>query len=308
MYPKATEDYTSPALDARTKLGSLDGAQLEFDEDPAFTRAIVRVQWRVGDPIDLYIIKPVGVKKPKLVVYLYNYPVETEQYLRPEFCRKLVKDGFAAVGFVPALTGQRYHDRPMKEWFVSEMQEALATTTHDVQMTLNYMAAQGDVDVSHVGIYGEGSGATVAILAAAVDSRIQTLDLLAPWGDWPEWVVSSTRIPDKERSQFVTADYLAKVAPFDPLKWLPSLKTQQIRLLNVRSYGETPVSAQMKIEAAAPSNVKIVNYDDEKAFMTAIPRDQRLQWIKAQMDVAKVHATNESASRVPAVRAQQSSR
>jgi hypothetical protein len=39
-------------------------------------------------------------------------------------------------GFVSALTGHRYHDRPMKEWFLSELQECLAVA-HDVQLVLN---------------------------------------------------------------------------------------------------------------------------------------------------------------------------
>src|SRR5208337_4932272 len=106
---------------------------------PQFTRQVLRVMWRPGDPIDLYIIKPVGVKKPPVILYLFDYPTENDHYRRNEFCRLLTKEGFAAVGFVPALTGQRYHDRPMKEWFVSELKESLAASAHDVQMVLNYL-------------------------------------------------------------------------------------------------------------------------------------------------------------------------
>jgi hypothetical protein len=284
LTPKVVEDYNTPALTAGTKLSALTPLDLELDDDdPVFTRQITRVQWRAADPIDLYIIKPVGVKKPPLVVYLYDYPTETERFQNREFCRLLVKNGFAAVGFVGALTGQRYHDRPMKEWFVSEMPEALASSAHDVQMLLNYMTERGDVDVSRVGIYGEGSGATIAILAAAVDPRIQTLDLTNPWGDWPDWVEHSTRIPEKERSSFVNPEYLAKVAPLDPVKWLPQLKTQKIRLQNVRSVGETPVETQKKIEAAAPANVQLLPYDDMRAYVSAVPGDQRFNWVKEQM-------------------------
>ena len=64
---------------------------------------------------------------------------------------------------MPALTGQRYHDRPMKEWFVSELRESLATSAHDVQMVLNYLASRGDVDMNRVGMFGDGSGASIAI-------------------------------------------------------------------------------------------------------------------------------------------------
>jgi hypothetical protein len=283
LFPKADEDYTTPALGVNLKQAKLEGVQLEFDSnDPAFTRTITRVQWRVGDPIDLYIIKPVGVKKPKFVVYLFDYPVETDLYLKAEFCRELVKNGVAAVGFAPALTGQRYHDRAMKEWFVSEMPEALDATAHDVQMVISYAGLREGLDTAGVGVYGEGSGATVAILAAAVDPRIQTLDLFDPWGNWPEWVSTSTRIPEKERAAFLKPEYLEKVAFLDPVKWFAQLKTPNIRLQNVRSSGETPAAVQKKIEAAAPAGAQLKVYANTNAFLAAVPQSQRFTWVKAQ--------------------------
>jgi len=45
---------------------------------------------------------------------------------------------------------------------------------------------RGDIDMDHVGMWADGSGAAIAILAASVDPRIKALDLLDPWGDWPK--------------------------------------------------------------------------------------------------------------------------
>ena len=112
----------------------------QIDQFPGFTRELLRVQWRAGDPIDMYIIRPAGVASPPVILYLYGYPSESDRFLDPTFCKTVTKDGYAAVGFVSALTGQRYHDRPMKEWFVSELEESLATSVHDVQMVLNYLS------------------------------------------------------------------------------------------------------------------------------------------------------------------------
>jgi len=87
----------------------------------------------------------------------------------------------------------------MKQWFVSELQEALASSTHDVQMVLNYLDTRGDIDMEYIGVFGQGSGGSIAILAAAADPRISTLQLLDPWGDWPDWLKSSEAIPENER-------------------------------------------------------------------------------------------------------------
>jgi len=73
----------------------------------------------------------------------------------------------------------------MKEWFVSDLEHSLVGTTHDVQMVINYLASRGDFDMSRIGIFGEGSGGTIALLAASVDARIKAVDVLDPWGDWP---------------------------------------------------------------------------------------------------------------------------
>jgi hypothetical protein len=91
----------------------------------------------------LYVIRPSHIEKPPVVLYLYSYPSDTHRFLDNAYCQRVTGDGFAAVGFVSALTGQRYHGRPMKQWFVSELQESLVLSVHDVQMVLNYLARRG---------------------------------------------------------------------------------------------------------------------------------------------------------------------
>jgi hypothetical protein len=289
LTPKIMEDFSTPALTSATALGSIQSLELQVDDaDPMFTREVVRVLWRPGDPIDLYIVKPTGVKKPPVILYLFDYPTETDPYHDSKFCRLLTKEGFAAVGFVPALTGQRYHDRPMKEWFVSELRESLATSAHDVQMILNYLSTRGDVDMDRVGMFGDGSGATIAILVAAVDARVKTLDLVDPWGDWPDWIAKSTRIPQKERPDFLKPEWLAAVAPLDPVKWLPDLKTRKVRIQFVKTVGITPFEAQQKMEATAPVNAQIVHYDDSGAFASSNSGGKGFDWIKQQMQAGTV--------------------
>ena len=84
-------------------------------ETAEFTLELWRVQWRPDDPIDVYVILPKGVTKPPVILYLNSYPAEEDRFRDPEFDRLVTKNGFAAVGFVGALTGQRYHNRPMRE-------------------------------------------------------------------------------------------------------------------------------------------------------------------------------------------------
>ena len=281
LHPKIVESWITPSLEG-SHFGPANPVKLgeSGPVDDAYTHEIQRVLWRAGDPIDLYIIKPVGVKNPPVILYLYSYPFETKRFVDRDFCKFLVRNGVAAVGFPSALTDARYHDRPMKEWFVSEMRESLATSAHDVQLILNYLTDRGDFDMSRVGMFGDGSGASIAILAAAADPRIKSLDLLDPWGDWPDWVNKSTRIPDNERPNFLKAEWLEANAPMDPVQWLPHLKTPNIRLQFVKSVQITPTEAQAKIEAAAPKQAQIIQYNDTAALKASVADGSGLDWLK----------------------------
>ena len=60
------EDWTTPAL---TSSHLMPARPLEFINDyPHYTMELLRVQWRWGDPIDLYVMKPKGVKKPPVIL------------------------------------------------------------------------------------------------------------------------------------------------------------------------------------------------------------------------------------------------
>jgi hypothetical protein len=256
---------------------------LDRMEGSNFTRELVHAQWRELDPIDLYIIRPAKVKNPPVIVYLYSYPSTTDRYKDDKFCEFLTRGGFAAIGFAPAMTEHRFHDRPTSEWFVSQLTESLGTSVHDVQLVLNYLATRGDFDMSRVGIWGDGAGATIAIMAASVDSRIQALDLLDPWGDWPNWLSKSTLVPDKEREKYLKPDFLKAVESFDPVKALPKMTAQRIRIQHIDGVTVTPAIVREHLEAAAPANASVVRYKSSKQFFEEVgSKGIGFDWIQQQ--------------------------
>ena len=254
----------------------------QTDTFPGFTRELVRVKWRSGDPIDLYIVRPAGVARPPVILYMYGYPREAVRFLDPEFCRTVTRNGFAAVGFSSVLTGQRYHDVPMKLWFVSQLQQSLAGTAHDLQMTINYLEQRGDFDTSRIGVFGEGSGATIALLAASVDPRIGAVDLLNPWGDWSGWLRNSRIVPESERPVYLTPQFLASVAPFDSVSVLPALHSgTALRLQQTLWISDaTPAASRDRIAAALPPSAVLVQYKDEKDYLEKAGRNGKmLDWL-----------------------------
>jgi hypothetical protein len=282
--PAVHEDWESITLETSTF--KLEPPLLgEIDDVPGkpFIRERWHLTWRPGDIEDIYVVRPRGTTKPAVILYLYSFPQDTDRFKDDAWCTTTTSRGYAAVGFVSALTGYRAEHRPAKEWFVSELQESLAGSVHDVQMILNYLATRGDFDMSRVGMFGQGSGGTIAILASAADPRIAALDVLTPWGDWPDWLQASKLVPDGERTKYLTPEFLASVAALDPVIWLPKAKARSIRIENVRHDGVVPDACQERVESAAPEFAEIDQYGDGRAFYPYAAGGRIFDWISAQL-------------------------
>jgi hypothetical protein len=276
------EDWTSPAL----KTSNLKPAPPlvgYINDHPGYTVELLQVQWRFGDPLDLYVMKPKGAKNPPVILYLYGYPAGTDRFKDEGFQKAVTKDGFAAVGFVSALTGHRYHDRPMREWFISELQECLATSAHDVQMVLDYLATRGDLDMTRVGMFTQGSGASIGILTSAVDPRIEVLDALDPWGDWPSWMATSPFVPEDERAEYVKPEFLKKAAALEPAEWLPKIQARKFRLQDAIFEPNTPKAAKERLREAVPPGAAVVIYKTPEEFNAVVRGKTELEWIQQEL-------------------------
>jgi hypothetical protein len=283
--------------DLKTGLTPAPPVVLESGEQAGgFVRELVILQWRPKDTIELWISRPNGAQKTPLILYLYSYTDSIDRFHDDGWCKRATADGFAAVGFVPALTDQRYKSRPMKEWFISELRESLGSTVHDVQLILNYLAQRGDMDMDHVGMFGQGAGGAIAILAAQADTRIKTLDVLDPWGDWPDWLPSSPVVPGDERPKYVTQEFLKSVAPLDPVAYLRSLKTPNFRFQQMATDVFTPKTAKARLAAAVPDQAQVVKYAGPEDLMKAWKISGLAGWIKQQLRPQKA---TESATSVP---------
>lgn len=283
LYETIQEDWSSLAIGA-SKLEPAPALVAETDDGDGFTRTLVQLKWRPGDPLELYVILPKDVKKPAAVLYLYGYKDDTDRFRDNRWCQRATRSGVAAVGFVSALSASRFHDRPLEQWFVSELQESLGSTVHDVQFILDYLAQRGDVDMDRIGMFGQASGGAIAILAAAADSRIKAVDVLDPWGDWPVWLAQSP-IPkdDPHQTDFTNPQFLKRVAPLDPVKWLPTLKSTRIRIQQVMDNDATPKACKDAIRDAAPKQAEFVRFEHVSDLSNAAGQGKLFDWVKAEL-------------------------
>ncbi len=276
------EEWSTPNLSGST-LSAVPPLSAYVDERSSYSVELVSLQWRWGDPIDVYVLLPKGIKKPPVILYLYTYPSDTDTFKDETWQKAVTSGGFAAVGFVSALTGHRYHDRPMREWFISELQECLATSAHDVQMILDYLARRDDLDMSGIGMFGQGSGATIGILASAADPRIKVLDVIDPWGDWPVWMRTSGFVPEEERLNYVKPEFLEKVSKLDPVNWIPKVQARSFRFQDAIFEPTTPQAAKDKLRASVPATAKLVLYKTPEDFNAVVRAGTELQWLRHEL-------------------------
>jgi hypothetical protein len=255
----------------------------ESDKHDGYTRELVRVQWRAGDPVDLYIVKPVGASVVPVTLFLYSWPSGTDRFYDDAWCRTVTQRGIAAVGFASALTGGRYHDRPWKQWFVSELPEALAKSVHDVQLILNYLETRHDLDTSRIGMFGQGSGGTIALLAASVEPRLKAVDVLDAWGDWPDWYAASPIVPSFQRGELNKTEFLHPLEAMDPVNMLPTLDPSRVRFQEVTLNPVNPDAAKIKLRAAA-RNHPLIQYSTEQDYRERAMKDGAiLQWLTGKL-------------------------
>jgi cephalosporin-C deacetylase-like acetyl esterase len=171
----------------------------------------------------------------------------------------------------------------MKEWFVSELEEALGASTHDVQMILNYIASRGDINMGRIGIFGQGSGGAIAALAATVDKRIFAVDLLDPWGDWPDWLKYSRQVPEEERGRYLTPRFLESVSGMDPVSKIGSISAAHVRVQQLMDDQVTPKEAKAKIASAVHPPQVYREYKDSMEHATEWQKTGVAGWLREQL-------------------------
>lgn len=279
-----TEDWRKlPISESGLNQSQYVAVVLGRTETENYTREQIRVQWRLTDSFDIYVVLPHGVKNPPAILYLYDYRFSSDRFRDEGWCTRVTRGGIAAVGFTSALSIERRDNRAMKEWFVSELPEALGTSTHDVQMALNYLGSRGDINMSRIGMFGQGSGGAIAALAASVDKRITAVDLLDPWGDWPDWLKYSQQIPEDERSRFLTAEFLHSVSGMDPAQVLRSLPGTRVRVQQVMDDQVTPQEAKSGIAAAVRSPQVLMQYKDSEEHAAEWHKSGLTGWLRNQL-------------------------
>ena len=135
---------------------------------------------------------------------------------------------------------------------------------------LELLAQRPDVDAARLGLVGHDFGGMLAILAAAEETRIKALVVIAAtprWGDWflPFWRIADDRV-----------DYLRALRPLDPVERIGGVGSAAVLLqFGERDYYIAAMSAR-ELQRAAPDGTDLRFYDTGHDMrLDAIRADRR---------------------------------
>jgi dienelactone hydrolase len=173
---------------------------------------------------------------------------------------------FAPAGVVSLLPQGRF---PWVDAPDNAADDVVAVTAEVARLRagLDLLAARSDVDPARLGIVGHDFGGMLATVAAAEETRLRALVIVAAtprWGDWflPFWQIADDRL-----------DYLRAMRPLDPIERIGAAGAASVLFQFAdRDFYIAPMSARA-FARAAPDGAELRMYDTG--------HDMRLAEIKA---------------------------
>lgn len=152
----------------------------------------------------------------------------------------------------------------------------------DVRRALDVLLAQPRVDRARVAVVGHDFGAMWGALAAADDPRVTHFVYTAGTSSFTDWYLYTPKRDGADKEAFV-----AKLAPLDPIKFLPQIAPRPV-LLQFGTKDPHVKNEAAKAQADATKDPKTVKiYDNAGHELTFQARLDRMAWIKEQFKIAK---------------------
>jgi dipeptidyl aminopeptidase/acylaminoacyl peptidase len=155
--------------------------------------------------------------------------------------------------------------------------EFTVQTTRDVRRALDVLLAQPHVDKTRVAVVGHDFGAMWGALAVAADPRVTHFAYAAGTRSFTDWYLYTPKREGADKEAFI-----AKLAPLDPIAFLPKIAPRPILLqFGTKDRHVTNETAAAMAEAAkAPKTVK--TYEGAEHELTFQARLDRIAWLKEQ--------------------------
>jgi cephalosporin-C deacetylase-like acetyl esterase len=211
-----------------------------------------------------------------LFVHWYEPPRPTSN--RTEFLAEAVE--LAAQGVTSLLidtpwTAERWFPtRDSEKDYESSVQQV-----KDVRRALDVLMAQPGIDKTRVALVGHDFGAMYGALAAAVDPRVTAFVYMAGTSRFTDWFLFAP-----EREGAAKDAFIAKLAPLDPINYLPRISPRPVLLQfgTKDQFVKHEAATAMAEAIKGPKTVKTYEFEHELTYQARV---DRVAWLKEQLKV-----------------------
>lgn len=215
----------------------------------------IRFEGPDGLDVEAYLVRPAtatsAVRGPGLVAWHW-LDGEAPDGNRSQYLDEAA--GFATAGVVSLLPQGRFPwvDAPDN---AADDAAAVRGEVARLRAGLDLLAARSDVDPDRLAVVGHDFGGMLAVVAAAEETRLRALVVIAAtprWGDWflPFWQIADDRI-----------DYLRALRPLDPIERVRNVGSAALLFQFAERDFYIALMSAREFARAAPEGAELRTYD-----------------------------------------------
>jgi dienelactone hydrolase len=147
----------------------------------------------------------------------------------------------------------------------------------NIRRALDVLLQQPNVDAARIAYVGHDFGAMYGALAVAADRRVSRFVFMAGTQSFSDWFLYTPKREGAARERFI-----AKLAPLDPVKYLPRIAPRPMLLQFAN--GDKFVSKEAAAALAkAAGNAKTVKYYNAEHELSAEAARDRVEWLTREL-------------------------
>ena len=227
-----------------------------------------------GEDVEAYLVRPDGRapveagtdRGPRILMWHWFDP-EAPDGNRTQFLDEAA--GLAAVGVVSLLPQGRFPWQIAPDNATADVREIRAEVAR-LRGGLDLLAARPDVDPARLAVVGHDFGGMLAAIAAAEETRLRALVVVAATPRWGDWFLRFWQIADDR------IEYLRALRPVDPIERIgESHPAAVLSQAAERDFFIAPMTA-LELHRTAPEGSELSWYDTGHDMrLPEIARDRR---------------------------------